>query len=386
MRILYVVSRSLEINTSASIRNFSTISGLIENGHDVTVFSSEPDTNHSAYDGSLRPANAKIKYVRLGGAQSVARMGRKFKCLKWIKPYVYKLLAGNDIYDNMKSIINHVSELALDDYDLIISSSDPKSSHLFVDELFRYHGKSKPWIQIWGDPFADDITLSNKRRIKDIRREEERLLNEADKIVYVSKMTQISQAKKYCTCSDKMVYLPVPYYHTRISNRMLPKSLSEIHFCYCGDYNSKVRNLSPFYSTAVKMNLKTTICGLSDLGLTSAGNVKVYPRQSADRVQMIEDESDILIHLSNLNGTQIPGKIYQYVSTNRPILFILDGDKEHLREIFQKYNRFIFVDNDEKSISEALQNIHLFAAEKNNEPLKEFSASMISQKLLAGVI
>ena len=46
MKILYVVSRPLEINTSASIRNRATILGLVENGHTVDLFTTEPDRNH----------------------------------------------------------------------------------------------------------------------------------------------------------------------------------------------------------------------------------------------------------------------------------------------------------------------------------------------------
>ena len=53
MRILYVVSRPLEINTSASVRNHATISGLIQNGHQVTLVSASPDKNHEAYDPTL---------------------------------------------------------------------------------------------------------------------------------------------------------------------------------------------------------------------------------------------------------------------------------------------------------------------------------------------
>ena len=45
MKILYVVSRPLEINTSASIRNRATIEGLVELGHNVNIITTEPDEN-----------------------------------------------------------------------------------------------------------------------------------------------------------------------------------------------------------------------------------------------------------------------------------------------------------------------------------------------------
>ena len=47
MKILYVVSRPLEINTSASIRNRATIEGLVELGHNVNIITTEPDEKHT---------------------------------------------------------------------------------------------------------------------------------------------------------------------------------------------------------------------------------------------------------------------------------------------------------------------------------------------------
>ena len=144
MKILYVVSRPLEINTSASIRNRATILGLVENGHTVDLFTTEPDRNHSAYDESLVPEGIKVKYVRLGGTQNLARVGRKMKLLRPIKGFVYKWMNRHEVYDNLKGIINHISDIDLrtEKYDVIISSSDPKSSHLFVERLLEKESPS----------------------------------------------------------------------------------------------------------------------------------------------------------------------------------------------------------------------------------------------------
>lgn len=62
-----------------------------------------------------------------------------------------------DIYDNLKGIANYADKLGIKDgdYDLIISSSDPKSSHLFVNNMFERKIISKtPWIQIWETLFC----------------------------------------------------------------------------------------------------------------------------------------------------------------------------------------------------------------------------------------
>ena len=53
MKILYVVSRPLEINSSSSISNRAIIGGLLELGHEVDLVTTQPDKNHINYDNSI---------------------------------------------------------------------------------------------------------------------------------------------------------------------------------------------------------------------------------------------------------------------------------------------------------------------------------------------
>jgi hypothetical protein len=382
MNILYVVSRPIEINTSASIRNHATIMGLLDNGHQVTIVSSEPDVNHASFDRSLMITKAKKIYLKLGGIQSVAKLGRRWNILNKIKPVVYHILFRNEIYDNMKMIVDHVEKINIKDYDLVISSSDPKSSHLFVDRLFALSEKMIPWIQIWGDPFADDITRKKSRNMKKIEIEENRLLSKADKIVYVSKMTCEAQKLHYPENQHKMFYFPIPYYKARRSKKVFPVSYKEVELCYCGDYGSHVRNLVPLYEAVKEMGLSLKVCGMSDLNLKSSDKIQIFPRQEAVKVREFETNADVLVFLSNLSGTQIPGKIYQYISTDKTILFILDGDKSALKNIFSTYNRFIFVNNQKGEIKSVLRNICKLREKVSNEPVEYFSAKNIAEKII----
>ena len=79
MKIIYVVSRPLEINTSASIRNRATIEGLVELGHSVNIITTKPDPKHINYDSSINSPNIETTYLKLGGVQTVAKVGRRFR-------------------------------------------------------------------------------------------------------------------------------------------------------------------------------------------------------------------------------------------------------------------------------------------------------------------
>lgn len=386
MKVLYVVSRPLEINTSASIRNKATIEGLIELGYEIDLITSEFDSNHFNFDGSIINEKINIRYLKLNGIQTAARIGRKLRALRFLKGMIYKLTTRVEIYDNLKGIGKYASKLGVsdEDYEFIISSSDPKSSHLLVCKLFEKGViKDTPWIQIWGDPFLSDITRSNKGWLFNykVRQQENRLLNYATKVIYVSKLTLNEQQKLYPQFSKKMDYEPIPYVRKE-SYQLFNKSKNPITFLYCGDYVSSIRNLKPLYEAIKNTEHKLVICGNSDLNLVSTDRIKIYPRVTFEKTKEYERECDVLIHLSNIKGTQIPGKIYQYSGTNKIILFILDGDISSIRNTFENYERYVFSDNNSKNIEEAIQQIKNGIFDRTQFIVEQFNPKIIAGNII----
>lgn len=382
MKILFVVTRPLEINTSASIRNKATILGMIENGHTVEIITTQPNLLHDNYDENLGIENIKKYYIKLNNAQKILNITSNLKFLKYFKTKVYKFKQRSEIYDSFKNTINLVDTLPLEnkEYDCIISSSDPKSSHLLAEMIIEKfpHLKGVRWIQIWGDPFAKDITNKNKK-INEITKEEHRLLSKATKIVYVSKMTLQEQSIIYKKYADKMFYIPIPYLEKKEGYNFINKDSYEI--AYCGDYNSKFRNILPLYKAVNNnSNYNLTICGGTDIKLESTNNVTVLGRVSSLEVYRIEQKADILVHLSNSKGNQIPGKIYQYSGTDKPILFILDGEEDSIKKEFEKYDRYIFSKNSIKQIEEKLSDI--IKTKHAYKPIEHFNKNLISRMIL----
>ena len=134
MRILYVVSRAIQINSSSSIRNLASIRGLAELGHKVTVLSAMYDKNHSNYDEKLEPEGVEKIYLTVGGIQKAAAVSRRYRGLEGLRKTASRFLSVFQVYDSLKGITRCIEETEIQDdsYDLVISSSDPKSSHLFV--------------------------------------------------------------------------------------------------------------------------------------------------------------------------------------------------------------------------------------------------------------
>lgn len=384
MKILFVVSRPLEINTSSSIRNKATIEGLLKLGHCIDLITTEFDKKHTYLDNTISSESLNINYLKLGGFLGYAKIGGRYKILKPLKKLVWVILSKLDIYDNLKGIVDYALKININDgmYDLIISSSDPKSSHLFISKMYEnVIVKNTPWIQIWGDPFLSDITKNNRLLNSKIKKEENRLLKYASKVIYVSSLTLNEQKKIYPQYAMKMFFEPIPY----VKKEIYPidnEPKKHLTFLYCGEYLSSVRNILPLYNAIKNTNHRLIICGNSNLNLESSDHIQIYPRISFEETKELEKKSDVLIHLSNLKGSQIPGKVYQYSGTNKLILFLLDGEIDALINTFNKYKRYIFSHNNINDISTTIKQIMMGFYDYTKFIVDEFEPQIIANKIL----
>ena len=187
-----------------------------------------------------------------------------------------------------------------------MSNSSPAAGHRLVADLLRSkHIKAKRWVQIWEDPWYYDLYGNHSDAILE---EERYLLKEAQEVLYVSPLTLHYQKQFFPDCADKMGVIPLPAF--LIGNQEQKPLSSPISFGYFGDYFSHVRNLSPFYEALKASGYTGNIYGDSDINLPSQSQITVSPRVTLDVLEQVQDKTDVLVHLSNLRGGQIPGKIY----------------------------------------------------------------------------
>ena len=270
MKILYITSTPLEYNSSANMRNIAIIKGLQQLGNEVSSLSSEA-VNSSIYSDDISGIiNLKSRYwLKLGAIQSniTNNINQRNNFKKIIKNRIYKIYTKFSIYDPKKTLVSKVSkDFIKEKFDLIISSSDPKSSHLIAEKLIELNPNiTKKWIQYCGDPFVGHINKNSIIPANVIKREEKRLIGLCDEVVYVSPFTLEQQQKNYPEYKDKMKFVPIPYIEEKI---FTTGSNSKVTLGYFGDYKSSDRNIKPLYETIIKNNdCYLNICGNSDIKL-----------------------------------------------------------------------------------------------------------------------
>lgn len=388
MKILFVTAAPLEYSSSANMRNVALINGLIKLGHEVSTFSADIEENSKYIDSTLVNIKLKKRYWIANtkfhtkiSSKNVEENNLKSKIKKVIIKNTYNIYSKFRIYDSRKSLLKKIDKNIVDEeFDLIISSSDPKSSHLIAKKLINEKPNiTKKWIQYWGDPFADDINKNTYIPKFLIKKEEKRILNLADKIIYVSPFTLDTQKNIYKEYKEKMEFLPIPYqneiYYKKTDNKCPILG-------YYGDYNEKDRNILPLYKVAQNMKVALNICGNSNIILDSKDNIFIKPRQKMSIIRQEEEKTDLLICICNKKGTQIPGKVYHYAATNKPILIIVDGENSNnLKEYFQKFNRYLLCENNEEDIRRAI-NEWLNKGEEQFLPCEYFKPEIIAKQFI----
>ena len=357
MKILYITT-SLLRNESASIRNISLINGIVENGNEVDIltlnFLEKFEDKFLKTSLTKEARIYKVKIPKFNKIFSIISNKRKeksknFKFILKLKNIIKEFLFFPDIYsesiENSKEIV-----INKDEYDFIVSSSDSKSSHFIAKNIIKNNNLIQQWVQIWGDPWGNDINVRTlnfltKYRIK---KEEKKLLEKATKIFYISELTSETIKNKYPLFSNKIFTLNRSYLKEINSKNEQQKFI----FSYTGSILN--RNIIPLIDSIEKYNenndkkIELNFYGINEqdfnFDILNKNFIKIFSRVSFEEVLEVYKNSDVLVYIDNLyNSTQIPGKIYDYFGTNKTILGLYES--EDVKETLKKYDRIELIRN-----------------------------------------
>ena len=364
MRILYITTFFDIVGSSAAVRNYALVNGLLENGHFVDVLTiKHPQTKVSKWFSSC-PCN-NIFRTRLSVSEFVVKTAKQQAVinnsfLRSMKKVVRNLIFFPDIYYNWYRFIDKSQYV---DYDIVISSSDSKSSH-FVAEQIKQCNPQMMWIQIWGDPWSIDSTLDRISRFRAKQRERQ-LLKRADKIIYISELTSQAMKKKYPEIAAKIKYVPRGYCcevykvksecHSKEYNIMYPGALNAERSCIqfldaVEKYNQEnaIKFYVHFYGdylNVISEKLKIYTC------------VVMHGQVGFEYIMELFKSMDAVLFISNRTGsTQIPGKLFDYMGTELPVICILSSQNINLESFLRQFEKCLFFKGDFSAIAERILN------------------------------
>lgn len=393
MKILYITTSFTIKGDSAVIRNNALVKGLIENGCEVDVYTVKwPVGNTSRF--FLKEQNGKIHYSELPAVSFNANLGKKYKQNKSIifnsiKSIIKNVLFYPDVCYQWKSIIKVDNP---SQYDLMISSSFCNSSH-FAAKKIKKISPSLNWIQIWGDPWFHDDLITPWYLKPFVFFDEARLLRSSDKIVYISKVTADLMKKENKIIANKIEYIPRSYYLP--INHISQKEKKNFNITYTGNItNSTGRNILDFikaistYNTNIEdiiyVNIYSHIIDKSmHEQLKSISFVYIYSGVDYDEIPMIYAKADALLFISNKAKTSmIPGKFYDYLGTDLPIICLMADIHDEVSTFIKKFGeKCIVCENNYENLINKFPDIHL-ALGKTFPIVKDYAPKEIAKKYL----
>ncbi|MDR0196184.1 MAG: hypothetical protein LBI73_13770 [Myroides sp.] len=347
MRILYITTNLFQRSNSAAIRNTALIKGLLSNDTSITILT--VDVRAEMKGNSIVTNFDKCKILSYDlGLERYQRLGNKSNTKSTLINNVIKKLKTivKDYFffpDNYKGFIKAVMNDDHSNYDLIISSSDLKSSHFAALEIVKKYGYQGKWIQIWGDPWHRDINLK-KNMVGFVKKKEYKMLKEADHIVYVSEPTLRLCVADFPDLASKMSYIPRSFFKEVIVDRNLSKeSVSILYTGILGDNRDIYTFLNSIDEKIFNLRMYGNYSNEELKKLCKYKNVKTF--ESVDYECVLEEisKSDVLLYLGNKGeGSQIPGKLFDYLGSNLPIVCLV-YDKEDEVSVFLKSLKNVFL-------------------------------------------
>lgn len=357
MKVLYIAGLYRKKSCSASIRNVALVNGLQESACEVSVLTVKfPEEVLDPY--LLKSVDKAVNIIEIDAGYISSYIPSIYSGSEKPNKYSHiKELVKNIIYfpGIDKGWISAISAKDYSGYDLIISSSDTKTSHFVAAKII----KDNPckWLQIWGDPWADDVGVKNKLLKYRALNAERKLLNKAHMIGYVSLPTAKKIESKFPYLTDKIKYIPRNFFKC-IERES--RSDNEFRLAYTGVM--KGRNIKPIldainlYNNSHKLQIILDVYGR----VTPSQHTLLEDNKDAnfngvvslEKVYEVFKYSDALLYLGNASGaSQIPGKLYDYFGTNLPILALVQNMSDDVTKFIIKSERCIVSENNVDSIS-----------------------------------
>lgn len=389
MKILYITTFYEQRSVSAAIRNSAWVDGLISAGCEVTVMTVDwPQDLKSSF--LMFNNRAKVIRTRLNELEILKTTTRQIKKMAFskltpLRHFLRDLIYFPDICKRWPHCVDIPKDI---EYDMLISSSDFKTSH-YVAWKFKKKFPELLWIQIWGDPWKDDVGLNWLNKKRAAKRERE-LLAIADRVVYVSPITKNVMCKRFNNLEKKTFYIPRGFYKSVTKTKKVNQI---IQITYTGGLSLRNRNVINLlkiveeFSKNVPLNLHFNFYGHFDAETENQFRhyhcCSIFSAVDYEEILTIYKNSDALLFVSNKgNSSQIPGKFFDYMGTNLPIICLVDSFDTEVAKMLKTSPRCLIIENSEDGIKKKIGQIPDFVKQKFEVETK-YSPQNIALQLLS---
>ncbi len=290
------------------------------------------------------------------------------------------------------------------EYDAVISFSLPFRSHYIAKQFSHKLNKPIPWAIYEYDPFSYNKELrEGKRKRKKLFYDEYSIFEECDKIFLSPELYRFYRKTPFVSLVDKFVSMPYanmsPIYYTNDNDNDVVFNPDSINCLFIGRLYSDIRNpsyaikLFSFISKDIHISLFTNFNSEQLLGDITDDEDKftILPFQGRNTALNALMNADILINIGNTVEFQVPGKIFEYMSTGKPIIHFSKFSEDPALLYIERYPCALIINEWEDNIKEQSLQVERFCKEKKGlcfsydevcAALNDLSSEFVSDKFV----
>ena len=253
----------------------------------------------------------------------------------------------------------------LKNYDLIFSISSPYSSHIIAHYIYKKYNIQ--YVCSYGDPWIYEP--SRRRGWMRYRIEyniENRIVNDAKAISVITDYNKREYVRLYHIDENKITTFNIGYRQSE-KKHAIQKPNNQPRLIYGGSLNPIHRNVAPFFEAL--QNAPVVSVDIYNEDYPEVFNlIREYHIESNVRIhklipaEQFNDElykSDVLLLFGNKTPFQVPGKLFEYISTGTHIIYIKNNNDEDDGSsiILKRYGNVSVVQNNTAEIIDALYSI-----------------------------
>lgn len=264
---------------------------------------------------------------------------------KWFINKAFKLL--NDI--------NAIKRI-----DTIVTVSIPYEAHI-SGLKFKKNNLNIKWLTYTLDRFSDNEALHkyalNKNALRKINiMSESEVHNLADMNFIIGNRRDWSESLPGVS-NDKFRVLSFPLICPLedLGKEIFNKKDDKIHLIFAGTFYKKIRNPEYLLKLFTNINSDKLVLHLFTRGdcediinkyvKISNGNIINHGIISIENIHTAMQQADILVNVGNTVTDQMPSKIYEYISSGKPIINFYSNNLSY-NDIFKQYPFYLDIEQD----------------------------------------
>lgn len=267
----------------------------------------------------------------------------------------------------IKKALNKLNELnEKKEIDILITISLPYEAHICGLE-FKKKNKNVKWLTYTLDQFANSKTIykfvidKKARRQRNIISENEVYSNADMNIIMKCRETWFTSLSKSLEDKYESVSFPLLDPFPIQSKDVFQKDADKIHLLYSGAFYRQIRNPEYLLNLFTLINSERLVLHLFTRGdcddiidkyiKVSNGRIIKYNPVSIEDIHNAMQQADILINVGNTVEDTIPSKIYEYISSGKPIVNLFSHNLSY-NDIFQQYPLYLALPQDMSQIAQ----------------------------------